>query len=248
MIYLYTANVNPIFDLYDNHRDIFEQRMSLLCPERRKKVEEVKQPKDKARAMGAGLLLQCALQDYLSLSVGNKDCGHREEKELKRIFSFDKEELHKARLQRHLEIAYGEKGKPYLPEFPGLYFSLSHSGDYVALALSCHPVGVDIQEERELSDGLQKKYFTEEENAGGARPFEIFSGKESYIKYTGEGMSRSFTDFSVNFKKKTVTMNHHTVAYVRKYELEGGKYVLCVCDRCKDIVSYAEQYTYSISE
>lgn len=241
MIYLYTANVSKLFDLYDNHRDIFEERMSLLCPERRKKVEEVKQPKDKARAMGAGLLLQCALQDYLSLSVGNKDCGHREEKGLEHTFEFGSKQLETARLQRHLDIAYGEKGKPYLPEFPGLYFSLSHSGEYVALALSCHPVGVDIQEERTLSDALQRKYFTKEENESGAKPFEIFSGKESYVKYTGEGMSRLFTDFSVNLKKKTVSIGNRTVAYVRKYDLEDGKYVLCVCDKCKDIISYAGQ-------
>ncbi len=240
MIYLYTANVSKIFDLYENHRDTFEQRVSLLCPERRKKVEEVKQPKDKARALGAGLLLQCALQDYLSFSVGNKDCGHRQEMGLAHSFEFGIEELQTAKQQRHLEIAYAEKGKPYLPEFPGLFFSLSHSGDYVALALSCHPVGVDIQEERKLSDALQEKYFTKEERASGAKPFAIFSGKESYIKFTGEGMSRSFADFSVHLKNKTVTMKNHVIAYVRSYELENGKYVLCVCDKCKDIISYSE--------
>ena len=240
MIYLYTANVNQFYDMYEYHRDVFEERMSLLCPERRKKVNEVRQPKDKARALGAGLLLQSALQDYLSLSVGNKDCGHRQEKGMKHIITFETEDLQKAIHQRHLEIAYGEKGKPYLPEFPGLYFSLSHSGDYAALALSCHPVGVDIQEERAVSEGLQKKYYTKEERESGAKPFEIFSGKESYIKYTGEGMSRLFTDFSVNLKKKTVNIGDSTVAYVRKYTLEDGRYVLCVCDKCKDIISYAD--------
>ena len=137
-----------------------------------------------------------------------------------------------------MDIAYGEKGKPYLPEFPGLYFSLSHSGDYVALALSCHPVGVDIQEKRELTEALQMKYFTEEERKSGYEPFAVFSGKESYIKFTGEGMSRSFTDFSVNLKKKTVTVCGSVSAYVRSRELEDGNYMLCVCDKCKDIISY----------
>ena len=187
MIYLYAAKVNNLFDLYENHRDIFQEKMSLLCPERKKKVEAVKQPKDKARALGAGILLQSALQDYLSLSVCKKDCGHRKEEALEKAFVFDEETFQNARPMRHMDIAYGEKGKPYLPEFPGLYFSLSHSGDYVALALSCHPVGVDIQEKRELSDALQMKYFTEEERKSGYAPFAVFSGKESYIKFTGEG-------------------------------------------------------------
>jgi phosphopantetheinyl transferase len=238
MIYLYAAKVNSLFDLYDDHKDIFQEKMSLLCPERRKKVDDVKQPKDKARALGAGILLQSALQDYLSLSVCKKDCGHREEEGMKKEFVFDDETFLNARPMRHLEIAYAEKGKPYLPEYPGMYFSLSHSGDYVALALSCHPVGVDIQEKRELSDALQLKYFTEEERKSGYAPFAIFSGKESYIKFTGEGMSRSFTDFSVSFKNKTVTVNGRVAAYVRGYDLEDGSYMLSVCDKCKDIVSY----------
>lgn len=238
MIYLYAAKVNNLFDLYENNKDIFNEKMSLLCPERRKKVEAVKQPKDKARALGAGILLQSALQDYLSLSVCKKDCGHRKEEALEKAFVFNEETFQNARPMRHMDIAYGEKGKPYLPEFPGLYFSLSHSGDYVALALSCHPVGVDIQEKRELSDALQMKYFTEEERKSGYAPFAVFSGKESYIKFTGEGMSRSFTDFSVNLKKKTVTVHGSVSAYVRSRELEDGNYMLCVCDKCKDIISY----------
>ena len=88
MIYLYAAKVNNLFDLYENNRDIFNEKMSLLCPERRKKVEAVKQPKDKARALGAGILLQSALQDYLSLSVCKKDCGHRKEEALEK-YHFD---------------------------------------------------------------------------------------------------------------------------------------------------------------
>ena len=84
MIYLYAAKVNNLFDLYESNKDIFQEKMSLLCPERRKKVEAGKQPKDKARALGAGILLQSALQDYLSLSVCKKDCGHRKEEALEK--------------------------------------------------------------------------------------------------------------------------------------------------------------------
>ena len=239
MIYLYTVNINGLFDLFENHRDIFDGRMSLLCPERRKKVEIMKQPKDKVRAMGAGLLLQIALQDYLLCSVAKKDAGHRQDKELKKQYSFSEEELQMARQMRHLDIAYEEQGKPYLPEYPGIFFSLSHSGDYVALALSSHPVGVDIQERKELSQGVVERFFTEAERESGMEPFKIFSGKESFVKYTGEGVSRSFADFTVDFTEKTVTENGNVLAYVRNRELEEGAYILCVCDRNEDIISYA---------
>ena len=41
-------------------------------------------------------------------------------------------------------IAFAESGKPY--DMAGeLYFSLSHSGDYVACAISDSPIGVDIE-------------------------------------------------------------------------------------------------------
>ena len=240
MIYLYKANVGKIADLYENHPDIFEEKMSLLCPERQKCVEKVKQPMDKIRSFSAGILLQSALLDYLSFSVGKKDCGHRDEKELMKKFEFTDEVFDKARQMRHMDIAYGEKGKPYLPEYPGLYFSLSHSGKYVALALSCHPVGVDIQEKRELSAALQEKCFTKEERESGFDPFVIFSAKESFVKFTGEGMNRSFTDFSVDLtNKKVVSDSGRTLAYVRGKRLKQGEYILCICDKCKDIVSFS---------
>ena len=42
------------------------------------------------------------------------------------------------------QLAYGENEKPYLKN-QGLYFNISHSGSYVALATSETEVGVDIE-------------------------------------------------------------------------------------------------------
>ena len=119
-----------------------------------------------------------------------------------------------------------------------VFYNISHSGDYVVVALSCHPVRIDVQEKRELSKAMMEKYFTEKERNSGYAPFALFSGKESYIKFTGEGISRSFTDFTINFKTGTVRSENETVAYVRLTELEGGEYVICVCDKCRDIIAY----------
>jgi 4'-phosphopantetheinyl transferase len=43
-------------------------------------------------------------------------------------------------------IAYGEFGKPFLVEYPDIYFNISHSGKYVACAVCDFPVGIDVQE------------------------------------------------------------------------------------------------------
>jgi len=42
-------------------------------------------------------------------------------------------------------IAADAQGKPWLPEQPGLHFSLSHCGGQALLALDAAPVGVDIE-------------------------------------------------------------------------------------------------------
>lgn len=43
-------------------------------------------------------------------------------------------------------IAYGEFGKPYLPDYSHAYFNISHSGPYAVCAVCDIPVGVDVQE------------------------------------------------------------------------------------------------------
>ncbi|OAP36421.1 hypothetical protein AU381_18080 [Sinorhizobium glycinis] len=46
-----------------------------------------------------------------------------------------------------LQIGLTETGKPWLPDHPGVSFSLSHSGDAVVLAISeAGPIGVDVEQ------------------------------------------------------------------------------------------------------
>lgn len=61
-----------------------------------------------------------------------------------------------------LAVAYEPKGKPYILHVPW-YYNLSHSGDYVALAISDAPVGIDIQQKRPYTDSLVKRFFSEVE-------------------------------------------------------------------------------------
>ena len=240
MIYVYAANVKNLRARCEADLMEYNRLVGLLCEERRAKVNRLKQPADKIRSLGAGLLLQSALQEYLSLSVGKKDCGHRQETEVHMVTEIDEEVIRNAERMKKLTIEHGQHDKPYLPDYPGIFFNLSHSGDYVTVAISCHPVGIDVQEKRTLSDALMNKYFTEKERAGKKPGYYIFSGKESYIKLTGEGMSRSFLDFSVDFAKKQVfcVNTGDVLAYLRYKELEDGDYVICVCDKCKDIICW----------
>lgn len=96
------------------------------------------------------------------------------------------------------DISRTENGKPYFPARPDLRFSWSHSGGFLLLALSSHPVGVDIEVIRPRRESLPKYAFTEAELAeyrarGGDWPvfFTLWTRKEAWCKYTGEGLARS---------------------------------------------------------
>ncbi len=89
-----------------------------------------------------------------------------------------------------------EHGKPCFLLHPEIEFNLSHSGDYVILAVSGIPVGIDIQEKKVTDiDKLGKKVFSPEAYRAFLthedRQEEFFREwvlKESYVKWTGEGL------------------------------------------------------------
>lgn len=71
--------------------------------------------------------------------------------------------LEKININAHeFEFKYDENEKPYLEGCP-IEFSLSHSGSYVAVAISNKPVGIDIQKIDEVNLKIRKFIFTEKD-------------------------------------------------------------------------------------
>lgn len=107
------------------------------------------------------------------------------------------------------KIETEELGKPYavspLPDSPEVHFSLSHSGDYWIIVLADHPLGLDLQvHSGPCKPSLAKRYFHPEEFAywqnNGESPkvfYDIWCAKESYVKFTGEGITRNLSGFSI---------------------------------------------------
>ena len=100
------------------------------------------------------------------------------------------------------ELYFGEHGKPYLAD-GGMYFSVSHSGDIVAIAADGAEVGCDV----EVVPGdnrlkIANRFFhinergyvngSEDKNLAFCR---IWTRKEAYLKMTGEGISTDLTAF-----------------------------------------------------
>lgn len=97
-----------------------------------------------------------------------------------------------------------EHGKPMLPKEMGLYFNLSHSGDYVLCAVSDKETGADIQRHGKYQDRLAERFFHPEELAylkeaedQKKRFYDLWCLKESCIKCTGRGLSTGLERFSV---------------------------------------------------
>ncbi len=112
-----------------------------------------------------------------------------------------------------LSVAREERGKPYFPNLPWLYFSVSHSGDLFACAMSETPIGLDIQEhilrKNETEEDamrrhikIAERFFHPDErqyisNDPLRRFYKIWTAKESYVKLIGTGIDSSFSQFNI---------------------------------------------------
>ncbi len=99
-----------------------------------------------------------------------------------------------------LLFSLAEQGKPFLPKYPDCYFNLSHSGDYLAIAVTeIGEVGIDIEQLKQKSDfyPLVKRCFAEvEQNYWLGLPesqkcvefYRFWTRKEAFVKATGRGI------------------------------------------------------------
>lgn len=94
------------------------------------------------------------------------------------------------------EFAYTEYGKPYLLNFPNVHFNISHSGEYVACAVSDKPIGVDIQKIGKYNSDVAKRVCNEKElvqienSLNKASEFiKLWTQKEAVLKMHGTGIA-----------------------------------------------------------
>ena len=97
------------------------------------------------------------------------------------------------------QILKDEYGKPYF-ENGQLQFNVSHSGEYLAIAISESTVGVDIQAPKNIKEGMYKKIVqaNEQELIGEKRQTDflrLWTLKESFVKAEGKGLRISLKDY-----------------------------------------------------
>lgn len=92
------------------------------------------------------------------------------------------------------EFSYGENGKPYLKEYPEIFFNISHCRKGIACAVCDRPVGIDIEEIqpvveiRDLVLSREEKEVVEMSDTPEVEFTRIWTRKESFLKLTGEGI------------------------------------------------------------
>lgn len=97
---------------------------------------------------------------------------------------------------RGIAFSRTEAGKPYLKEYPGCFFSLSHSGEIAVGLLSDAPVGVDVEKVAPRNFAAVSKRFSaweREQLAHTADPAQRFytfwTARESVLKQRGTGLA-----------------------------------------------------------
>ena len=110
--------------------------------------------------------------------------------------------------KKDIVFSITELGKPFCKSHPEIYFSLSHSEDFIALAISDRDVGIDIEKTREAKENLIRRVCCENEIKkifSSENPDKVFTEtwtkKEAYLKALGTGIDRELTSIDTTDEK-----------------------------------------------
>ncbi|MBE5830034.1 MAG: 4'-phosphopantetheinyl transferase superfamily protein [Butyrivibrio sp.] len=211
--------------------EVFFKFYEKMPKERKKKIDALKPEGSKRLCLGAGILLDKAVREYLAT-----DCS-------KKLPS-----------PSDYEIATAPQGKPYIKGLSDFSFNLSHSGDMAVIAVSDREVGVDIQKLKHFKDSLVEHVFNIEDKklvkelvaelagtgltADDAQHDDIsfdqvytrmWAMKESVMKYTGKGLALAPKMITL----KMAEFGEHAsslVAYIDSGEYSARRLFIQECD------------------
>lgn len=186
------------FDITQMDRPGYERLYRQASPERRLRADKCLKAEDKLRCIAADALLRRSVARVLGRSE----------------FTVEK----------------GNYGKPSIQNAPDFHYNLSHSGPWAVIAYGGSPVGIDVEAIRPGApvEKLVRRFFTqaEQEYVRGSteRFFEIWTRKESYLKYLGTGLRRSLDSFCV------LPDGSHLGIRFHRETLEGCCVALCTTE------------------
>lgn len=143
-------------------------------------------------------------------------------------------------------IKYGKNGKP---EIDGLHFNISHAENFVICSVSENPVGCDIEKIRSIKSGFEKRFFTQNEVSyldkfSGEEKlkqfFRLWTMKESYMKFTGDGMKLALNRFEFIIEDSVKIFRDGILipCFIKEYEFVD--YCISVCCEKNDFAPKLE--------
>lgn len=108
------------------------------------------------------------------------------------------------------QFALGSHEKPYLKQYPDIFFNISHCRNAAACITADFAVGLDVLDNRKINEAIAPKICTQNE----LTVFKTVSDKQSYLRYlwsvkeayskmTGRGYSEGYTTLEAdNFGSK----------------------------------------------
>ena len=141
------------------------------------------------------------MKDHVLIRIGDRDRYALEKDRLIGDVRADYENRFGEGGRRDWTIGRTDRGKPVFSGETDRFLSLSHSGRFFACAVSDGKVGLDIQEHQPgRYEQICRKWFHPFERAyletwGYEHFFEVWTAKESFVKYTGMGMDEHFGAF-----------------------------------------------------
>jgi len=160
----------------DLAKDEFDALMRFVSPEKQERINRFKFYKDAQNALLGDILARTEICRTTGLS--NKE----------------------------LQFFTNKYGKPFLSGHPRIHFNISHSGAYVGCAIDDQPVGIDAELVKPIDLKIAERFFAPDEtgyilsaseDSRAERFFQVWTKKESRIKWEGKGLSKPLPSFSV---------------------------------------------------
>lgn len=123
-------------------------------------------------------------------------------------------------IEEEIIIAVNYFGKPYLKNNNTIFFSISHSYNYIACVISDMDIGIDIQTILHWEDNktmsIANNFFSDKEsqtlkNVKNKNELfsEIWTLKESYIKFKGEGLKLPLANIEFEIVNSNLDVKFH---------------------------------------
>ena len=191
------------------NEELFRKHYNTVSEYRKEKINRNKLLKDKILSLGAGILLDFALQ---------KNYGLRE---------------------KDMEYVSGKNGKPFFKNHPEIYFNISHSKSCVICSVSDNPTGCDTEKISTADLRIANRFFAEKEKnfvfsqknneEQNESFYRIWTLKESYIKHTGKGLAQGLASFEFELDDEIILCDkgNRQKLFFKEYKINGYRIAVC---------------------